>query len=758
MAGPWEEYKGGPWDEYAGAPTPQEPSTVRERGSKLPPAWDVEIDAGPEKAVFDKDAGAYLVVRDNKPMKVMRDKRTKGLFLEPYQGPSALGTNAQNFAAGAGKAVTDLGMFGKQVATLAGNTLGLASDEDVDRVMKEAAEKSRIDAELMGTKAGFAGNIAGNVATIVAGGGLLKGAGQAAQSVSGAGKVAQGVRTAGQAAETAGKALTMPKSVKEAAIAGGAIGGAQPFQDGLDVLGNVAVGAAAGAAGQKIAEGIGKAIGFAVKKIKAGGQMDKAIAEAAQEAGLDPAALSDVQKQRFAAKIAEYAKQAQIDEAANPEAAARIARAEKLDIPIAQAQAEKNMAGQIEMNRGLPYSEDLQGLRMQQRQALDARIEDLIGATKSKSGGQEVMAGEAQKEGMRAFEKVTKKAVKDAYDKAATEAGELPVSASGVLGVLNENRGVDGVKPVLMKLKELGALDVDEGGNLIAKDMTAADLYKVRKLASSLQKSPTTAHIGGEVKTAVDAMYDAANIPQYTEAAALRRAQSMQFDERGIPAKLVGKKGQEDLIGDDKLMKWIVGRDTKELERYKQALVSGNEALLKPVYKDSPEARKIGVQSARDLKAGFLGYLKNNAVVKDEVTGTQTVSPESLVNAYKAMGGGRMDVADAKAKAILGPKMAERLKTIVQTAEDISTVPGAVAKGSGRFNQAISRGFTALLGMARVPVDVQKEAGKEVSKSAAKKLAQPAQIMTKPKPTPAAYRAAGQSAAVGALSSQRTKE
>lgn len=65
--------------------------------------------------------------------------------LDPTEGMSGL----QRFAAGAGKALTDIGLGTKQL-------LGMASQDEVE-------EKRRLDAALMNTGAGIAGNVVGNI-------------------------------------------------------------------------------------------------------------------------------------------------------------------------------------------------------------------------------------------------------------------------------------------------------------------------------------------------------------------------------------------------------------------------------------------------------------------------------------------------------------------------------------------------------------------------------------------------------------------
>lgn len=85
--------------------------------------------------------------------------------------PSPLGSNLENAAAGWGKSLFDMFGGAKQFSTELGNAIGLGriapnsfGDQEVQRQRAEIDETQRRDAPLMATKAGIAGNLAGNIA------------------------------------------------------------------------------------------------------------------------------------------------------------------------------------------------------------------------------------------------------------------------------------------------------------------------------------------------------------------------------------------------------------------------------------------------------------------------------------------------------------------------------------------------------------------------------------------------------------------
>lgn len=130
-------------------------------------------------------------------------------------------SGTQKFLAGVGKSFNDTGLGVRQL-------VGSASQQEVD-------ERRRMDAPLMNTGAGIAGNISGAVAqSIVPGGAIAKGA--------------RLLPMAGRAAP-----------YLAAAAEGAAFNGVQPVASGESRGGNAALGAAFGAGGQAVVGGAARA-------------------------------------------------------------------------------------------------------------------------------------------------------------------------------------------------------------------------------------------------------------------------------------------------------------------------------------------------------------------------------------------------------------------------------------------------------------------------------------------------------------------
>jgi len=178
---------------------------------------------GPEGATAEQ-LGAFITQQgaDRQSRIAAQQKADRELY-DPTKGMSTF----DKVMAGAGKAVVDTGRG-------LGQMVGLVSRDDV-------AKARALDAPLMNTGAGMAGNIGGNVAMA-----LLPGA-----TVAGTGKVlskAPAAAELGQALLTGGKALMAPTTIPGAAGVGALQGAIQPSTSTTETLQNIGLGAGAGAA------------------------------------------------------------------------------------------------------------------------------------------------------------------------------------------------------------------------------------------------------------------------------------------------------------------------------------------------------------------------------------------------------------------------------------------------------------------------------------------------------------------------------
>ena len=153
---------------------------------------------------------------------------------DPTEGMSTF----DRIAAGTGKAIVDTG---RGIAGL----FGADNRADIE-------ESRRLDAPLMNTAGGIAGNIAGNVGMALLPGGALKGAGVVAGAMR--------APAAANALGAAGSALVAPTTIKGAAALGAGIGLAQPAIDGGERAQNALFGGGAGGAGTAALNGLARVV------------------------------------------------------------------------------------------------------------------------------------------------------------------------------------------------------------------------------------------------------------------------------------------------------------------------------------------------------------------------------------------------------------------------------------------------------------------------------------------------------------------
>lgn len=140
-------------------------------------------------------------------------------------------STADKFWAGAGKSVADMWHGGRQLA-------GLESEAD-------AAEREAQDAPLMATGAGKTGYVSGTVATLVTPGSALKVASKVPQ-----------LSRAAPVLNIASRAF-LPTTARGAAAQGAFMGALQPRGAGDSLVGNMLLGAGAGATGVLLPRGVG---------------------------------------------------------------------------------------------------------------------------------------------------------------------------------------------------------------------------------------------------------------------------------------------------------------------------------------------------------------------------------------------------------------------------------------------------------------------------------------------------------------------
>lgn len=213
----------------------------------LPNVWNAVVNGAQVTAALDRQAGGYIYNDLNGRPHILIRMTDGSLGSRPYQYPGTNPTESmsagQRMAAGAGKSIVDVGRGLQQLT---------ATGERAQQLAAENADRAAIDRPLMETGAGKAGYLGGAVATMLTPGVVLRGAGMAAQAAN-APRVAQ-------ALDTAGQAITAPKSYWGAAGLGAAQGAVQPASSTTERAINTGLGGVVGAVVPAAVRGAGAAV------------------------------------------------------------------------------------------------------------------------------------------------------------------------------------------------------------------------------------------------------------------------------------------------------------------------------------------------------------------------------------------------------------------------------------------------------------------------------------------------------------------
>lgn len=341
-------------------------------------------------------------------------------FQAKYGAIAGMGT-IDRLRAGSGKAFVDTGRGVMQL--IPGNS------EEERRQVALARER---DEALMSTKAGLAGNIVGNVAL-----------------------TAPAVLVPGAA------------TVPGAAITGAAIGALQPVTETGERVGNIAVGGAFGAAGQKLFNATGAALSryLSGRQIaKNAEQIEKLRAQFATELQMSGATPPQVREALLTAE------EELVRLAANPEAVARAAQARKIGVELTPGQAERNLTLQgreVALARGTEGEQASivarQGFERQQAQLREAaqNVRDrLFGGRVSERGQGAEVVGES----IRSRAQSMKSAINQAYEEArGTSAFARPANVRGLMEdararLLDDGFDIMDMPAVQRRLSELDEL------------------------------------------------------------------------------------------------------------------------------------------------------------------------------------------------------------------------------------------------------------------------------------------------------------
>ena len=737
--------------------------------SSLPPTWSPTVQGQKVKTVYDQQAKGYLTTGANGAELMVVRHPDGGLMLTKYTRPKIDPTEDMSAfktgAAGAGKVLSDTGRGIVQLGTLAGNTLGLVSDESVDKSFEREREVAEQDQALMDTTAGKVGYGIGLIGTAVTPGVVLKGAGLAAKGA--------GLTATGAALDTAGTAVLAPQTYKGAMALGATQGALLPSESYGGKALNVGIGATGGAAGQLVGNTISKGINKAqlTKELQA-----EALAQANNQAL--PQILSPQLKlllKQNGIDVGTMSREAQrglrnyienTPNAASPEAMIRVARAQSLqhpvtltkggasgDFPDQQAESILNMsptegaairAHNAEINKAL--TENLKSVSTNQRPTVTDPYH----------------AGKAFQQALGKAEDASLTKVGQLYDKAELTGGNQPVDPQPMIdGLINhlDDLVVDNdAKPALSMLnvlKRMGLATVDSSGNILptGKTMTATEAMALYKSANQkyVQGSNSSRILGDLKRGILEALDNTGTTAgsDFKAATASFKAHAEKFDNpKLVSALLRVAKGTDDPIvaSENVLDKIVMKGSIDDIKNIKATLASSDKTV-----------RKEALQAWRNMRAATADFLLEKAYMGNSVNVAQerVISGSNIINAVKQLGGGGAAKSEAlgwmKIEAIFGKKTTQELKNIVQVTLDATRKVNGAATTSGTAERLAA--IFSHVPLAK-PATILVKAGLSGVKTQANKMAEQEMIKAVPKLMQKKATALGGSALTGAAVGQ----
>lgn len=672
--------------------------------SSLPPTWSPTVNGQKVRTNYDEQAKGYLTKgADGAELMVVRHP-DGGLMLTKYSrpkiDPTEDMTTFDKVAAGAGKAIYDTGRGIKQVGTLAGNTIGLVSDEDVDKSFEREREIAEQDRALMDTTSGKVGYGAGLIGTAVTPGVILKGAGLAAKGA--------GLAATGTTLDAAGTAVLAPKTYKGAMALGATQGAFVPSESYAGKALNVGLGAGAGAAGQLVGNTIGKGL----SAVQTSQLVKKETDAIAQGRTLPPVLDRNIQVLLNAngIDVGHMARETQrgiqnvVNNSKNitPESIVRIARAESLKEPVKLTQG--SALGDFKQQQAESILERVpQGvaIRMARDDANAAIVKNLEGVTESQGAlaSNPYHMGKSIQGALKKGADVNMEKIGKMYDKANAEGQQNIVDPTPMINGLMKNidainAGNDAGPALTMAytLKRLGLMKVNQitgdfepTGNLMTAQQ-AMELYKSAN-KNYVKGATSSIHMTDFKRGIIDALDQTPAGDLFRQATSAFKNHARKYDDPKLVSALlkVGADDTPDIAAEKVFDRIVMKGSIDDINNLKRVILTSDKSV-----------RQQGLDSLKNMRASTSNYLLEKSFMGNAIneTGERVVSGSNLINAVKQLGGGgsvkNEELGWLKIEAIMGAKATQELKNIANVALDATRKVRGAAESSGTAERLIS--------------------------------------------------------------------
>lgn len=727
-------------------PQPTSQPFAKAEKTGLPMVWDVRLgqgEYGPTvRAVRDDKAGGYVFQDDRNPTKwnlVVRraDGSLTSRPIDLYNPTEGMGT-AQRVAAGAGKAIMDTGRGIGQLGRKVGNIAGAVSDEDMQASYAREADIRAQDEALMGTTAGKAGYVGGQMLAMMTPGIVAKGAGAVAQAAN--------LPRAAVALDAAGNAMLVPRTYAGSAELGAATGAVQPVTSEGERVANAVIGGVAGAAVpaaiNTAARGVAAVTPEAVKNTARilGGAAKSAIdsipgrgtvlaspaaaessqkismadaesmaKQACQKMGFNWDTLDDSMKSNMSAQVYDAVN---LETGIPPEGVAKKVMLEKLGFKPTRAMLTGSAEDfRIENSaRMYPEGADLNAIDI----ANNANLRQQIQSAMPVDPLPVAEFGQGLRKGLGKEAAVSESRVSSLYNAAEQNEGNITTDASKLIGALRDKQSFAVSKqdsPVREYLRRIGKDELFfPTSNTVAaknapKELTMSELATLRQIVNSKWENADNATQASlnRLRGILNTMEANPNAPAplYQKARVSRIIQGKKWESpelNDIFAQDPTFKGRMQ-VADEELFRHVFVRPTVDK-------TSSVWQRMNSAQKDATRAQMAKyIEDATFSNMGMTG-----GVVRDTVG-----SPAKFVKALNDIGPQKLDM-------IMGKQQAQRLRDLSAAWKEIQASPaGTKSAGSAPEIAMMQRRIMRALGGIKALVPVGKGAIESIAENVGKR-------------------------------------
>lgn len=357
----------------------------------------------------------------------------------------------------------------------------------------------------------------------------------------------------------------------------------------------------------------------------------------------------------------------------DPDAVARQARLDKLQIPATRGQVERSLP-QLTTEENLTKSDagapirDINAAQDQRLHELVSALRDPNAPTTRQGVGTMVQSAANAKQALHA------RAVTAAYD-SARQSGETAQLADieplrQWLNVPANSRNAGFLKSAIKDY-------VPEDG----QGITINDLENIRKeaVAKTLGPPSTDGHYAGQAIGVIDDILDNSGGDKYKAARQLYKAGKTEFERQKLMRDMVtDKSGTTDRATalEDTFDRVIRSGSAEQLAQFKNSLTTGGDA----------GTRIAGTSAWKALQGATVDYLRRAAAGKRAIPGEkgQLQFNSTFLDALHELD------ADGKLNTIFGVQKAQQVRAIAQAVRDVRTKPAGRIAGSDTASRIIA--------------------------------------------------------------------